>query len=261
MIEKARHVLLWSPKLEKQIGFLIERAERMGGRGALLADGCLCRLTGRVPASQQTRKQAADVLRTGLASGEKRARQIMEAMRLLKVTGAPLKRTVRIGLWNGEEQGLIGSRLYVAQHFGGIRGVPTATNPRGEVGPVKRAHSRFQGYFNIDNGAGAIRGIHSQGNRAIVPILRQWLEPLRDIGATHVSQLTRGGTDHLSFDAAGLPGFQFIQDEIEYDTRTHHSNMDVFDRIQLQDMKQAATIMAAFLYQTATRNEKLPRKP
>lgn len=198
---------------------------------------------------------------TGATDNGGACSSIMEAMRLLKVTGAPLKRTVRIGLWNGEEQGLIGSRLYVAQHFGGIRGVPTATNPRGEVGPVKRAHSRFQGYFNIDNGAGAIRGIHSQGNRAIVPILRQWLEPLRDIGATHVSQLTRGGTDHLSFDAAGLPGFQFIQDSLEYEPKSHHTNMDFFEALQPEDMRRNSVILASFAMMAANHSGFLPRKP
>ena len=198
---------------------------------------------------------------TGATDNGGACSSIMEAMRLLKVTGAPLKRTVRIGLWNGEEQGLIGSRLYVAQHFGGIRGVPTATNPRGEVGPVKRAHSRFQGYFNIDNGAGAIRGIHSQGNRAIVPIFRQWLEPLRDIGATHVSQLTRGGTDHLSFDAAGLPGFQFIQDPLDYETTVHHSSVDTFDHLRPQDLRQASVILASLLWEAANADKPLPAKP
>jgi hypothetical protein len=186
---------------------------------------------------------------------------VMEAMRLLRVTGARLKRTVRICLWNGEEQGLIGSRLYVAKHFGGIRGAPTRNNARGEVEPVKRAHSRFQGYFNIDNGAGSIRGIHSQGNRAIVPIFRQWLEPLRDLGATHVSQLVRGGTDHLSFDGAGLPGFQFIQDPLEYEPKTHHTNMDFFEALQPEDMRRNSVILASFAMMAANRTGFLPRKP
>ena len=198
---------------------------------------------------------------TGATDNGGACSSIMEAMRLLKTTGAPLKRTVRIGLWNGEEQGLIGSRLYVAKHFGGVRGVPTPTNARGEVEPIKRAHSRFQAYFNIDNGAGAIRGIHAQGNGAIVPVFRQWLEPLRDIGVTHVSQLVRGGTDHLSFDGAGLPGFQFIQDPMEYEPKTHHTNMDFFEALQPEDMRRNSVILASFAMMAANHTGFLPRKP
>jgi hypothetical protein len=186
---------------------------------------------------------------------------MLEAMRLLKSTKAPLKRTVRVCLWNGEEQGLIGSRLYVAQHFGGVRGVPTKANARGEVVPVKRDHGRCQVYFNLDNGAGSIRGVHSQGNQAIMPIFRQWMEPFRDIGMTHVSSRSTGSTDHASFDAAGLPGFQFVQERYEYNSRTHHSNMDFVDRVQPADMKQMATVVATLAYLTAQRDEKLPRKP
>ena len=119
---------------------------------------------------------------------------------------------------------------------------------------------RLSGYFNLDNGTGKIRGVYLQGNEAIRPLFRTWLAPFKDLGATTLSISNTGGTDHLSFDGVGLPGFQFIQDEIEYDTRTHHSNQDVFDRIQADDMKQAATIMAAFVYNTAMRDEKLPRK-
>jgi Zn-dependent M28 family amino/carboxypeptidase len=133
-----------------------------------------------------------------------------------------------------------------------------------QAGPVlvkKPAHDKLSAYFNLDNGTGKIRGVYLQGNEAVRPIFRQWLQPFRDMGASTLSISNTGGTDHLAFDAVGLPGFQFIQDEIEYDTRTHHSNQDVFDRIQADDMKQAATIMAAFVYQTAMRDQKLPRKP
>ena len=122
-------------------------------------------------------------------------------------------------------------------------------------------YDKFDGYFNLDNGTGKIRGVYLQGNEGVRAIFRQWLTPFRDLGAETLSISNTGGTDHLSFDRIGLPGFQFIQDEIEYDTRTHHSNQDVFDRIQGDDLKQAATIMAAFLYNTAMRDEKLPRKP
>jgi hypothetical protein len=126
---------------------------------------------------------------------------------------------------------------------------------------TKPEYEKFSGYFNLDNGTGKIRGVYLQGNESIRSLFRQWLAPFRDMGATTLTIANTGGTDHLSFDAIGLPGFQFIQDTIEYDTRTHHSNQDVFDRIQADDMKQAATIMAAFVYQTAMRDQKLPRKP
>jgi len=194
------------------------------------------------------------------------------------------RRTIRVALWSGEEQGLLGSRAYVAQHFGSMQdratsavpatggsganangngnGASTQAVPQTASVLVKKAdHEKFSAYFNLDNGTGKIRGVYLQGNEAVRPIFRQWLAPFRDMGATTLSISNTGGTDHLAFDAIGLPGFQFIQDEIEYDTRTHHSNQDVFDRIQADDMKQAATIMAAFVYQTAMRDQKLPRKP
>ena len=126
---------------------------------------------------------------------------------------------------------------------------------------TKPEYEKFDAYFNLDNGTGKIRGVYLQGNESVRALFRQWLTPFRDLGAATLSISNTGGTDHLSFDGIGLPGFQFIQDEIEYDTRTHHSNQDVFDRIQADDMKQAATIMAAFVYSAATRDEKLPRKP
>ena len=133
--------------------------------------------------------------------------------------------------------------------------------PAGPTLITKPEYEKLSGYFNLDNGTGKIRGVYLQGNEQVRSLFRQWLTPFRDLGATTLSIANTGGTDHLSFDGIGLPGFQFIQDEIEYDTRTHHSNQDVFDRIQADDMKQAATIMAAFVYQTAMRDDKLPRKP
>ena len=126
---------------------------------------------------------------------------------------------------------------------------------------TKPEYEKFDAYFNLDNGTGKIRGVYLQDNEAVRALFRQWLMPFRDMGATTLSISNTGGTDHLSFDAIGLPGFQFIQDEIEYDSRTHHSNQDVFDRIQTDDLKQAATIMAAFIYDAAMRDEKVPRKP
>ena len=208
----------------------------------------------------------------------------LEAVRILQTLGLKPRRTIRVALWSGEEQGLLGSRAYVAEHFGSMQNPATSAAPAAGGGnngmgggngngngngtapaaPTlvkKPEYDNLSGYFNLDNGTGKIRGVYLQGNEGIRSLFRQWLAPFRDMGATTLTISNTGGTDHLSFDGIGLPGFQFIQDEIEYDTRTHHSNQDVFDRIQADDMKQAATIMAAFVYQTAMRDEKLPRKP
>jgi carboxypeptidase Q len=192
----------------------------------------------------------------------------MEAVRILQALNLKPRRTIRIGLWSGEEQGLFGSEAYVAQHFGKIDESKEAGFARmiGSGSAAKNVvrgpeYDKLSAYFNLDNGTGKIRGVYLQGNEGVRSLFRQWLQPLREMGAETVSASNTGGTDHLSFDAIGLPGFQFIQDQVEYDTRTHHSNQDVFDRIQGDDMKQAATIMAAFLYNTAMRDEKLPRKP
>jgi hypothetical protein len=200
---------------------------------------------------------------TGATDNGGACSSILEAMRLLKQTKTPLKRTVRVCLWNGEEQGLIGSRLYVSQHFGGNRRPPppgSRPGTQGELIPVKRDHSRFQSYFNLDNGAGSIRGIYAQGNQAIIPIFRQWVEPFRELGVTHVSTRTTGSTDHASFDQAGLPGFQFIQDTLEYEPKTHHTNMDFYEALQPEDMKRNSVILAGFAMLAANHNGKLPRK-
>ena len=202
----------------------------------------------------------------------------MEAVRIIKTLGLQPRRTIRIALWTGEEQGLLGSRAYVKEHFGELvtpSPTPQPTPPgAAEARPVaaptptpratlvtKPEWEKFDAYYNLDNGTGKIRGVYLQGNNTVAPLFRQWLQAFRPMGAQTLTLSNTGGTDHLSFDALGLPGFQFIQDEVEYDSRTHHSNMDVFDRIQADDMKQAATIMAAFVYQTAMRDEKIPRKP
>ena len=191
----------------------------------------------------------------------------MEAVRILQALNLKPRRTIRIGLWSGEEEGLFGSQAYVAQHFGKIEESADATFARligggGAAKSVTRGaeYDKLSAYFNLDNGTGKIRGVYLQGNEAVRSTFRQWLLPFRETGAETLSISNTGGTDHLSFDAIGLPGFQFIQDQVEYDTRTHHSNQDVFDRIQGDDLKQAATIMAAFLYNTAMQDEKLPRK-
>lgn len=175
---------------------------------------------------------------------------MMEAVRILKKLDLPLARTVRIVLWGGEEQGLLGSKAYVKRHFG---------DP--ETMDLKPAHEKFSAYFNVDNGTGKIRGVYLQGNDRVRPIFRQWLGPFSDMGARTLSIRNTGGTDHLPFDAVGLPGFQFIQDQIEYSSRTHHSNMDGFDRAQPADLIQASMIVATFVYQAANRDDLIPRKP
>jgi carboxypeptidase Q len=174
----------------------------------------------------------------------------MEAVRVLKAINQPLDRTVRVALWGGEEEGLLGSRAYVKQHFG---------DP--ETMKLLPEHSKISGYFNLDNGTGKIRGVYLQGNDMMRPIFEAWLTPFKDLGVSTITIRNTGGTDHLSFDAVGIPGFQFIQDPMDYDTRTHHSNMDVFDRIQGGDLMQASAIIASLVYDTANRPDMLPRKP
>jgi carboxypeptidase Q len=173
----------------------------------------------------------------------------MEAVRILKALNVKPKRTIRIGLWDAEEEGLIGSRNYVKNHFFDS-----------EKKEKKPEYDKFDVYFNYDNGSGKIRGIYTQGNLEVMPIFADWLKPFNDLGASTVTVRNTGGTDHQSFDGVGLPGFQFIQDELEYDARTHHSNMDVYDHTSRADLVQSATIMAAFIYNAAMRDEKLPRK-
>jgi hypothetical protein len=174
---------------------------------------------------------------------------MMEAVRILKATGVQPRRTIRIALWGEEEQGLFGSRNYVKNHF-----ADPATMK------LLPEHSTLAAYFNLDNGAGKIRGIYAQGNEAVAPIFQEWLQPFADLGATTVTLRNTGGTDHLSFDAVGLPGFQFIQDPLDYGTRTHHTNMDTYERLPADDLKQASVLVASFVYQAAMRDAKLPRK-
>jgi carboxypeptidase Q len=208
----------------------------------------------------------------------------MEAVRIIKALNLKPRRTIRIALWSGEEQGLYGSKAYVSRHFGYYTNVApielTALKTPKEEGdeprPARRSSSssestrklmreheyeKLAAYFNLDNGGGRIRGIYMEGNEAVRPIFRRWLEPFRDLDAETLTLASTGGTDHMSFQAIGLPGFQFIQDPMDYRTLTHHSNEDVVDRIQPEDMKQAATIIAAFVYNAAMLDEKLPRKP
>jgi carboxypeptidase Q len=187
---------------------------------------------------------------TGATDNASGSAVMMEAMRILKQSGVRLRRTVRIGLWGGEEQGLIGSREYVTAHFANVQDMV-----------LKPAHAKVSGYFNVDNGTGAIRGIYLQGNEAAGPIFESWMKPFHNLGMRTVTIRDTGGTDHQSFDRVGLPGFQFIQDDVEYDTRTHHSTMDLYERIQEEDMRKNAVIVAAFALQAANREQPLPRKP
>jgi hypothetical protein len=193
----------------------------------------------------------------------------MEAVRILKALGVKPRRTIRIALWTGEEQGIFGSKGYCTQHFGSAK---TSTAPdqmqlpefmRRAVGQleVKSDQKLVSGYFNVDNGSGKIRGVYTQGNSAMAPIFAQWIAPLKDLGVTAITNRNTGGTDHLSFDAVGIPGFQFIQDSLDYESRTHHSNEDTFERLQAADLKQIATVEAIFLYNAAQRDQMLPRKP
>lgn len=174
---------------------------------------------------------------------------MMEAVRILTAQNLSPKRTIRIALWSSEEQGLFGSRGYVANHYGDAKTMI-----------LKPDHEKISAYYNLDNGTGKIRGIYLQGNTAAAPIFQSWLAPFKDLEATTITSRNTGGTDHLAFDAVGIPGFQFIQDGIDYGTRTHHSNMDTYDRLIANDLKQSATIIAALIYNTAQRSSKIPRK-
>jgi hypothetical protein len=173
----------------------------------------------------------------------------MEAIRILKSLKLEMPRTVRIALWTGEEEGLLGSKAYVKEHFADR-----------ETMSLKPEHGRLSGYFNLDNGTGKIRGVYLQDNDMMRPVFEAWLAPFKDLGASTVTIRKTGGTDHLSFDAVGLPGFQFIQDPAEYSTRSHHSNMDLYDRLQQPDLMQASAILASMVYNAAARSEMLPRK-
>jgi Zn-dependent M28 family amino/carboxypeptidase len=192
----------------------------------------------------------------------------MEVVRLLKALNVHPRRTIRIGLWSGEEQGLFGSRAYVAQHFAS-RPEPSKEEKdkpwylQKPTGPLsfKPEFAKLSAYFNLDNGSGKIRGIYCEDNAAAAPIFRAWLEPFHDLGATTVTLNRTGGTDHQSFDQVGLPGFQFIQDQLDYEPRTHHTNMDLYERLVKEDLMQASVVMASFVYNAAMRDAMFPRKP
>ena len=193
----------------------------------------------------------------------------MEVMRILNALQIKPRRTIRVGLWTGEEEGEFGSYNYVKQHFGFV---PRSTEPdqaiitefdRDPSGPIqlKPDHQKLSAYFNVDNGGGKIRGVYLQGNAAIAPIFEQWIAPLKDLGVATLTMRDTGGTDHEAFDAVGLPGFQFIQDPLDYSSRTHHTNMDTYERLLPEDLAQAALVEATFVYNAAMRDQMLPRKP
>jgi carboxypeptidase Q len=186
---------------------------------------------------------------TGATDNATGSGAMMEAMRILKAVGAKPRRTIRVALWGGEEQGLLGSRAYVRDHLADI-----------ETMTLKPEHARLSAVFNSDNGTGRVRGVWLQSNMAVRPIFETWMAPLRDLGVTTLGPRSVTSTDHLSFDNVGIPAFQFMVERLEYNSRTHHSNMDTFDRVQRDDMVQQATVIAVFAYNAAMRDEKLPRK-
>ena len=186
---------------------------------------------------------------TGATDNAAGSAAMMEAVRIIKSLGLKPRRTIRVALWGGEEEGLLGSRAYVAAHYGDARSMA-----------LKPEHAAVAGYFNLDNGTGRIRGVWMQGNLAVRPIFEQWMAPLKDLGVTILGPRSVSQTDHVSFDAVGLPGFQFVQERLEYNSRTHHSNMDVYDRLQRDDVIQQATVAAVFAWNAAMRDEPLPRK-
>lgn len=186
---------------------------------------------------------------TGATDNAAGSAAMMEAIRILKQSGVQLRRTVRIALWSGEEQGIFGSRNYVKNTFMDKKGKPN------------KEHEKFSAYFNMDNGTGAIRGIYLQNNEEVRELFEEWFKPFHEVDAKTITSRNTGGTDHLAFDGAGLPGFQFIQDPIDYRTRTHHTNMDLFERLQAADLRKNAVIIATMVMQTANMDQKMPRKP
>ena len=186
---------------------------------------------------------------TGATDNAAGVAAMMEAARILQAVDARPRRTIRVALWGGEEEGLLGSRAYVRRHYADLRTMELLPD-----------HAEVSAYYNLDNGAGRIRGIWLQGNAAAAPLFEDWMRDLADLGVTTIGRRSTRGTDHVPFDNVGLPGFQFIQDRLEYNSRTHHSNMDVYDRVQRDDLLQMAVVAATFAYRTAMLDERLPRK-
>ena len=187
---------------------------------------------------------------TGATDNAAGSAVMIEVMRILKTLNLKMNRTVRIGLWSGEEQGLYGSKAYVKTHFAD----PKTMQPKSE-------YAKFDAYLNLDNGSGKIRGIYLERNDAARPLFEALLRPFHDLGATTVTLKHTGGTDHLSFDEVGLPGFQFIQDPLDYGTVTHHSDMDTYTHLVPEDLMQASAIIATLAYDLANREQFVPHKP
>lgn len=188
---------------------------------------------------------------------------MMEAVRILAALGVEPKRTIRIALWGGEEQGLLGSRAHVERHYGSRPEAEEGENPYRERWPLTlgREHDKLSLYLNLDNGAGKVRGVFAQQNAAAKPIFEAWLAPFADLGAETVTLRDTRGTDHQAFDAVGLPGFQLIQDPLDYFAKTHHTNLDGLDMVEADDLKQASVVVASLLYHAAMRDQRMPRKP
>ncbi|PJK14370.1 peptidase [Lysobacteraceae bacterium NML07-0707] len=205
---------------------------------------------------------------TGASDNAAGVAVMMEAMRILKAVGAKPRRTIRVALWTGEEQGLFGSQHYVARYLASRPEPADAAEKalpaflRLPSGPLQRSrgYEKFSVYFNLDNGSGRIRGIYAQENLAAMPIFEAWLKPFHDVGASTVVSRNTGSTDHIAFDRVGLPGFQFVQDRLDYFSNVHHSHLDTLDHVQPEDLKQAAAVVAAFAWHAANREEKMPRK-
>jgi len=223
------------------------------------ADSIQYNVIGEIPGTDKTLKNEVVIIgahldswhaATGATDNAAGCAVMMEVMRILKAIDVKPRRTIRLVLWSGEEQGLLGSKAYVKNHYGD----PVTME-------LKAEHEKVSAYYNLDNGAGMIRGIYLQGNDAARPLFESWLKPFEDMGANTVTSRNTGSTDHIAFDQVGIPGFQFIQDPLDYFSKTHHTNMDTYDRIQKADLMQASVIVAALVYQTAMRNDRLPRKP
>lgn len=215
-------------------------------------------VVGEIPGSDPTLKSQVVMLGghldswhsgTGATDNAAGCIVMMEVMRIFKALHLQPRRTIRIALWGGEEQGLYGSYGYVKKHFGDSKDMV-----------LKPAQGKISAYYNLDNGSGKIRGIFLQNNEKVHELFKSWMEPFADMGATGVTGSNTGSTDHISFDAVGIPAFQFIQDPLEYETRTHHSNMDTYEHLFIEDLKQAAVVVSAFIYNTAMRDEMIPRK-
>lgn len=275
LVVSAEHYnqLVRAVQAKKDVRMRIDVDARFTSEGDLPAANVIAEIPGSGPKANEVVMIGAhlDSWHTGTGAADNGAGVVvmMEAMRILKAIGVKPKRTIRLALWGGEEQGLHGSAEYVSKH---LASYPEPTDPEQKdvprafqrgTGPLQRkpGYDKFSTYFNFDNGTGRIRGIYAQENHAAVPIFKAWLEPFSDLGASIVTTRNTGSTDHISFDRVGLPGFQFVQDPADYFSHVHHTHLDTYDHIVPEDLKQAAAIIASFAYNAATREQRLPRKP